>query len=55
MYKRQEYILSVKSITGAGSPIVPPVSTTEAIEKEGYLPASIAVNQTTAHEQDVDL
>lgn len=55
LVRNNEYVLSVKSITGAGSPIVPPVSTTEAIEKEGYLPASIAVNQTTAHEQDVDL
>ena len=55
LVRNNEYVLTVKSITGAGSPIVPPISTTEAVEKDGYLPTSLTVNQTTGHEQDINL
>ncbi len=55
LIRNNEYLLTVKSITGPGSSVIPAVSATEAVEKDGYASAAITVNQTTGHQQDVDL
>lgn len=55
LIRNNEYVLTVKSITGAGSPVIPAVSVTEPVEREGFVSMGISVNQTTEHGQDVDL